>query len=470
MKLNQSLLIGGIFFILGCQSQVEKQEEASSANGDTPNFVIIFCDDLGYGDLGVYGNELIKTPNLDQMAAEGMRFTDFYSANPVCSPSRAGLLTGRYPVRMGINKVFFPQSWTGMSPEEVTIAEMLKQKDYATGIVGKWHLGHHHKYLPLQQGFDSYFGIPYSNDMEAVVYMRGNDVVQEDVDQRYTTKTYTEESLAFIEENKDRPFFLYLAHSMPHVPLYASENFEGKSKAGLYGDVIEEIDWSTGEVLKKLDELGIGENTMVLFTSDNGPWLVFGPEGGSAGPLREGKQYTFEGGMRVPGIVRWPGKVPAGVTSSDLVSTLDMLPTIAALTQSDLPSDRVIDGMDITDHLFDQKSLGDRELAFYMDGQYRAYRSGDWKVKMPFKGSKRRWYSEGVPAHDTLLFNLAEDIGEENNLVKTNPAKLKEMVAMMQDFEASLGDLPPTLRIRQKADNSHKEKQKKWLEESNSKE
>ncbi|NQZ77769.1 MAG: sulfatase-like hydrolase/transferase, partial [Ekhidna sp.] len=366
----------------------------------------------------------------------------------------------RYPMRMGINQVFFPESWTGLPQEEVTIAEVLKEKGYETGIVGKWHLGHHRQFLPLQQGFDSYFGVPYSNDMSGLVYMRGNEVETSEIDQRYITKTYTEESIKFIEKNKETPFFLYLAHSMPHVPLYASEKFEGKSKGGLYADVIEELDWSTGKILDKLDELGLAENTMVLFTSDNGPWLAFGPEGGSAGPLREGKQFTFEGGMRVPAIMQWKGRIPEGTVSSSLVSTLDMLPTISAIANAELPADKPIDGMDISEHLFDKKPLNDRELAFYMDGDYRAYRAGDWKIKMPFKGSKERMWKAGVAAHDTLLFDLKNDIGEQNNLVDTEKEKLKEMVEKMVAFEQTLQPLPPSLIVRIPKDNSHEKKKK----------
>ena len=287
---------------------------------DLPNIVYIFTDDLGYGDLSTFGAQDISTPNIDRLADEGIKFTDFYSASSVCSPSRAGLLTGRIPQRMGINSVFFPESFTGMPSQEITIAEMLKERHYKTGIVGKWHLGHRVEFLPLQQGFDTYFGIPYSNDMESVVYMRDNEVETFEVDQRYTTKTYTEESMKFIEENKDTPFFLYLSHNMPHVPIYASDDFIGTSKRGLYGDVIQEIDWSVGQILKKLEELDLLEDTLVIFSSDNGPWLVMQDHGGSAGILREGKQFTFDGGMRVPTLAMWKGKIPAGIIDSELAT------------------------------------------------------------------------------------------------------------------------------------------------------
>ncbi|NJO03313.1 MAG: sulfatase [Bacteroidia bacterium] len=344
-------------FLVGCggNSSEMATDETKASPVKKPNFVIIFCDDLGYGDLGVYGNTEIKTPHLDAMAGQGLKLNSLYSISPVCSPSRAGLMTGRYPIRMGIHGVFFPESWTGMDTSEVTLAESLKEIGYATGIVGKWHLGHHHQYLPLQNGFDEYFGIPYSNDMEAVVYLEGNKVVDEAVDQRLTTRTYTEKALDFIERKKDQPFFLYLAHAMPHVPIYASDQFAGKSPRGLYGDVVEEIDLSTGQILKKLEEEGLAENTLVIFTSDNGPWLPFGPDGGSAGILREGKQYTFEGGMRVPGLLQWKGRIKPGQVSDEVVTMLDWFPTLGQLAGAKILSDRPIDGQDISSFLREQK-------------------------------------------------------------------------------------------------------------------
>lgn len=435
-------------------------------NGETPpgkpNVVLIFTDDLGYGDLGCYGNEVIRTPHLDQMAAEGARFTEFYSISPVCSPSRAGLLTGRYPIRMGIQSVFFPESWTGMAPEEITLAEALKEQGYATSCVGKWHLGHHYPYLPLQQGFDEYFGIPYSNDMEAVVYLDGNEVVEDEVDQRYTTRTYTEKALDFIDRKAGSPFFLYVAHSMPHVPLYASENFEGKSPRGLYGDVIEEIDWSVGQILKKLNEKGLDENTIVIFTSDNGPWLAFGPNGGSAGPLREGKQFTFEGGMRVPGIIRWKGQI-APMKSDELASTIDLFPTLIKLAGGTLPTDRPIDGLNISAHLLKQEPIGERTLAYYHKGELRAFRKGDWKIKMPYPGNEFKPWQDAVPAHDTLLFNLKADVGEQANLLSQCPQKAEELLSAMDQFQQSLGELPPLLKVREPADRIHYKRQDAWL-------
>jgi arylsulfatase A-like enzyme len=420
-----------------------------------PNFVIIYADDLGYGDIGSFGAEQIRTPHLDKMADDGLRFTSLYSVSPVCSPSRAGLLTGRYPIRSGIHGVFFPESWSGIDPEEITIAEAFKTAGYATGHVGKWHLGHRRQFLPLQNGFDEYFGIPYSNDMAGVVYLRGNDVEEWTVDQHYTTKRYTEESLSFIERHRDEPFFLYLAHSMPHVPIYASPEFEGKSPGGLYGDVIEEIDWSVGQVLAKLDELDLAENTLVIFTSDNGPWLVMEDLGGSAGILREGKQFTFEGGMRVPAIARWPGQIAAGSTYDGLVTMMDWFPTFLNLASVPLPADRPIDGLDIRSVLDGTGTRSAETLAYYMNGQLRAFRSGDWKVKLPFAGTAGSKGQLRVAPHDTLLFNLRTDPGEQLDLSETQPQELDRLMAEMADFKQSLGPVAPRKNVRNNADESH---------------
>lgn len=279
-QFNQFVMVLILLGIYACNTEPETAEA-----DDLPNIVVIYCDDLGYGDLGCFGNTEIRTPNIDRMASEGMKFTEFYSASPVCSPSRAALLTGRIPQRMGINGVFFPRSYTGMPLEEVTTADLLKTVGYTTGIVGKWHLGHRHEFLPLQRGFDEYFGIPYSNDMLSVVYLAGNEVVDFHPDQHYTTRTYTEKALDFIDRHTEAPFFLYLAHSMPHVPIYASPEFDGRSGKGLYTDVIEEIDWSVGEVLNKLEEHGVLDQTLVIFSSDNGPWLAMHEHGGSKDPF-----------------------------------------------------------------------------------------------------------------------------------------------------------------------------------------
>lgn len=452
--------------ISGCNTSSKDLSEKLSANSENlPNIIFIFADDLGYGDLGCYGVTDIKTPNIDKIAENGIRFTEFYSVSPVCSPSRFGLMTGRYPVRDGVhNGVFFPESWTGMDTSEVTMAQMLKDADYATGIVGKWHLGHHRQFLPLQRGFDEYFGIPYSNDMEAIVYLRGNEVVDQDVDQSQNVKKYTEEALGFIEDHQEEPFFLYLPHSMPHVPIYASEEFTGSSERGLYGDVIQEIDWSVGQVVSKLQELDLEENTIIVFTSDNGPWLTMIELGGSSGTLRSGKQTTFEGGTRVPCVVQWKEKIKPGQVIEGMHNMMDWFPTFANLTGGKIPEDRPIDGENITSTLLANGKREGRKLAYYSHrtGDLAAFRSGNWKLKLPMKNLYHGRYSyEGEPAHGLLLFNLEEDPGEENNLASEYPEKVKELEKEIEVFKASLGNLPPAKEMKLPADHSHQEYLKK---------
>ena len=427
--------------------------------GQKPNIVYIFADDLGYGDLSCYGAKDINTPNIDQIAKQGIKFTEFYSASSVCSPSRAALLTGRYPQRMGINTVFFSESFTGIPDKEITIPEILKEKGYATGIVGKWHLGHHSKYLPLQHGFDEYFGIPYSNDMESVVYMRGNEVESYKVKQQYITKTYTKEAQKFITKNKDNSFFLYIAHSMPHVPLYASEEFIGTSKRGLYGDVVQELDWSVGQILKSLREHGILENTLIVFSSDNGPWLAMKEDGGSAGDLREGKTFTFDGGMKVPTVAMWKNRIPQGIINTEVASQMDWFPTIANITGSSIPKGLVIDGLDISKVLTDKGNRKNSDLLFLDGKQLQGYRSGQWKVKLPYKGFRGNKWKQFVKAHDTLLFNLNTDPGEKNNLFEKYPEKAKEILKEMIEKYQDMGKLPPSLITKTQADQSHFKKQ-----------
>lgn len=437
----------------GCQ-QAGPSGKISSPK---PNFVFIYCDDLGYGDIGCFGATDIMTPNIDRMAAEGIRFTEFYSASPVCSPSRAALLTGRYPQRMGINGVFFPESFTGMPLSEITIADILREQGYTNGIVGKWHLGHLERFLPLQRGFDEYYGIPYSNDMESVVYLRGNEVVEFHVDQRYTTRTYTEEAVDFIDRHHNEPFFLYLAHSMPHVPIYASEQFLGTSQRGLYGDVIEEIDWSVGQILDKLEKYHLLENTLVIFSSDNGPWLVMEDHGGSAGILREGKQFTFEGGQRVPTVAMWKGTIPAGSEYNDIALMMDWYPTFARLAGATVPTDRPIDGEDITGILFGKEKRQGDEFLYFDLAELQCFRKGDWKYKKAFPGFAGTRGKKAVEAHPELLINLKDDPGEQVNLAEKYPEKLLVMKQEMEKALHALGELPPSLVIRTGADNSHYE-------------
>ena len=438
------------FFAFSCQ-----EKEVSLSSASYPNIVYIFTDDLGYGDIGTFGATDIKTPHIDRMANEGIKFTSFLSASPVCSPSRAGLMTGRMPQRMGINSVFFPESFTGMDPEEITFAEILKEKGYQTAAVGKWHLGHMERFLPLNQGFDQYFGIPYSNDMESVVYLRDNEVEDFNVDQTYTTQKYTEEALSFIDKASDSPFLLYLAHNQPHVPIYASPDFQGKSERGLYGDVIEEIDWSVGQILAKLEEKGILENTLIVFSSDNGPWLVMEDHGGSAGELREGKQYTFEGGVRVPTVAMWKGKIDAGQVYDDLATQMDWFPTFCKIVGAEIPKDREIDGKDLSAVLFENGKREGDEFIYYMLSDQRGYRDGDWKIKRPYKGFGGSRGMKAVEAHDTLLFNIKNDPGETVNLAKENPEKVSQMMRAMDLAVKQLGPLPESKMVRSASDNSH---------------
>jgi len=426
-----------------------------------PNIVIILADDMGYGDVGAFGVTDIRTPNIDKLASDGLKLTSFYSTSPVCSPTRAGLLTGRFPRRMGIDHVFFPESFTGIPQDEITIAEALKGNGYATAIFGKWHLGHHKQFLPLQNGFDEYYGIPYSNDMQGVAYLRGNEADSLKVNQRYTTKTYTKEALRFIDKNKNKPFFLYLAHSMPHVPLYASPEFEGKSKRGLYGDVIEELDWSVGQVVDAVKKNGIEQNTLIVFTSDNGPWLVFDIEGGSAGQLRQGKGTTFEGGQRIPGVFYWPGRIKPGSVYEDLTTQLDLYPTLINITGSQkTQTTKPLDGEDISAVLFGTGKRKGDEFAYYSNGKVEAFRKGDWKIKLPQEEIKTGGVTI-VEATDTLLFNLRTDVGERNNVLKANRPKAKELFVAWAAYMKKIGNTPPALVQRMPADDSHIQKRQK---------
>jgi arylsulfatase A len=426
-----------------------------------PNLVILLADDLGYGDLGCYGHPSIRTPNLDRMAAEGLRFTDFYSAAPVCTPSRAALLTGRLPVRSGMTsdtrRVLFPNSTGGLPREEVTIAEALKTKGYATACVGKWHLGHHRpEQLPMGQGFDSYFGIPYSNDMDAVrarpqgaagtgpggierwnvPLMRDEKIIERPADQATLTKRYTDEALEFMARSgkESKPFFLYLAYTMPHVPLFASSEFAGKSPRGLYGDVVEQIDHSVGRVLEFLREQKLAENTLVVFSSDNGPWLIKNQNGGSAGLLREGKGSTWEGGMRVPCVAWWPGRIkrgPGGRLERGVASQMDLFPTALALASVELPADRPIDGRDLSATLFErQPPPADRALFYYRDSQLYAVRKGRWKAHYV----TRPGYGRDEPKrHERpMLFDLLQDPSERFDLAAGDKSK---------DVDHALADL-----------------------------
>lgn len=414
---------------------------------DQPNIIFIYADDLGYGDLGCYGSQVNRTPNLDRMAVEGIRFTDFYSASSISSPSRAGLMTGRHPIRMGIHAVFFPGSYTGMPQNEITMANALQDAGYYTGIVGKWHLGHMPEYRPLQRGFHEYFGIPYSNDMNPSIYMENNEAGNRMVNQDYITYHYTQRAVRFIEENQDRPFFLYLAHNMPHVSLGASPAFKGKSPHGLYSDVVEELDWGIGEVLNKLDELGLDENTIVIFSSDNGPWLTEGPHGGVATPLFQGKGTSWEGGQRVPAIIRWKKTIQPGQVHSDMACMLDWFPTLVKLAGGKVPADRIIDGEDISPVLLGTGKRPTQDFAYIEYGKVLAYRSGDWKMIVPEEERKGNFWVADVPAHDTVLYNLKADIGEQTDVKDQHPEVLERLTKKMDAFKETLKDCPPPLFV-----------------------
>ena len=442
-----------ILLIVSISCNIEKDNNATS-----PNIVFIFADDLGYGDLSSYGASDIKTPNIDFIAKNGIKFTDFYSVSSVCTPSRAGMLTGRYPQRFGLNGVLFPDSHTGLPSTEYTIAELLRDNGYKTGMVGKWHLGHKYEFLPLQQGFDFFYGIPYSNDMASTVYFAGNDVVDFYPDQSQMTKKLTEEAVKYIDRNKENNFYLYVAHPMPHVPIYASEKFRGSSDRGLYGDVIQELDWSVGEIIKRLEELNILDKTLVIFSSDNGPWLTMRDMGGSAGELRNGKMYTFEGGMRVPTLAMMKGLIPEGIESKEIVSQLDWMPTFASLSRSEISEEIVIDGDDITEILRGNSFDYVRDFLFFDYEKLEAYRRGDWKVKLPYEGWPGSWYKSPIDSHDTLLFNLRKDPGEKNNIYDSNREMAKSLIDLMNVKYKEMGKLPESIVIRSDADESHLKK------------
>ncbi len=429
-----------------------------------PNVIIIYADDLGYGDLGCYGHPSIRTPHLDRMAAEGLRFTDFYSPAEVCTPSRAAMLTGRYAIRSGMSggrsRVLFPDSKGGLPANEITIAEALKTKGYATAHIGKWHLGIHEGSRPNDQGFDHSFGLPYSNDMDSlgkgpamqpnppedgwnVPLMRNGAIIERPAVQATLTQRYTDEAIAFARAHKRSPFFIYLAHTMPHTPLFASAPFRGKSARGLFGDVVEELDANVGRLLDALRKEGLAKKTLVVFTSDNGPWLTQGTQGGSAGLLRDGKGSTWEGGMRVPAIAWWPGRVKPGVTSEP-ANAMDLFSTSLALAGVAMPQDRPLDGIDLSPLLLDGKALPKRPYFFYRGDELFACRLGEWKAHFQTQAG---YGQNGPEAHEPpLLFQLGRDPSKRFNIATNHPSVLAEIRAAVKTHEAALVRGEPQLK------------------------
>jgi arylsulfatase A-like enzyme len=447
------MLLALMASMVALTSTTASAQPPAAASTRPPNIVIMFADDLGYGDLGVYGHPLIKTPRLDRLASEGLKLTSFYASAPVCSASRYSLLTGRYAIRAGINGALMPESKNGLGAGETTIADILKAAGYRTGMVGKWHLGNKPGFFPTEHGFDSYFGLLYSNDMirpwvqtDAPLRLyRGTQELPGEVDVSTLTERYTEEALAFIRASQGRPFFLYFAHSMPHVPLGVSPRFAGKSANGRYGDVIETIDWSAGQVLDALREAGVERNTLVIFTSDNGPWMDMPPrmlveprivrtDAGSAGPLRGSKGTSWEGGTRVPFLARWPGRIPAGSVSADLARTLDILPTIAGIAGAPLPAGRAIDGQDIRAFL-EGKAPSPDEWFFYYDagGRLEGVRDRRWKLHLRFPDK-----AEPV----TELFDLAADPSERWDVAAEHPDIVTRLAGRMRQFAGEIAGNP----------------------------
>lgn len=445
------------------------------ADGRPPNLVVIFIDDLGFADIGPFGATRYPTPHLDRMAAEGMRFTDFVVSSAVCSASRAGLLTGCYHQRIGVFGALGPQATHGLNPDELTLAELCRSKGYATACYGKWHLGHHPKFLPLNHGFDEYFGLPYSNDMwpwhpetrqtrattparrsnyPNLPLIEDNQVIDSEVtgdDQSLLTRKYTERAISFIERNRDRPFFLYVPHSMVHVPLFASKEFHGRSGAGLFADVMMEVDWSVGQIMEALKRSQVDDNTWVVFTSDNGPWLSYGNHAGSAEPLREGKGTSFEGGFRVPTLMRWPGVIPANTVCDELASTIDLLPSMAHWIDAPLPAHK-IDGRDIRTLMRaepDAQSPHESFCYFYAEGELQAIRDRRWKLYFPHTArslGNRHGGRDGVPANyeplpvSLALYDLKHDIHETHDVAGDYPEVVNRLREYAERAREELGD------------------------------
>lgn len=459
-----------VFAITTLTATLQAQSETSPTATplpNRPNIVLIFADDLGYGDLGCYGEKRWKTPAIDSIAANGIRFTDFHSSQPVCSASRASLLTGCYANRIGMHGALYHGSKNGIHADEVLLPELLREKGYKTCAVGKWHLGHHQQFLPLQHGFDRYLGLPYSNDMwphgkvvkpgtfVELPLFRDNTIIDTDVDaedQKKLTQQYGNFAVDFIEESKQAPFFLYFAHTFPHVPLFAGADYTGKSPAGIYGDVLEEFDDTVGRILETLRKYDLEKNTLVIFTSDNGPWLTYGSHAGTAGPLRDGKGTIYEGGVRVPMIAKWPGVIPPGSTQSETAMTIDVLPTLARIVGAELPK-HPIDGLDIFDLLINKpgaKCPHDVFYHYYRTGELQALRSGPWKLILPHDAycyDPSEVGSAGLPGKSRTikitapeLYHLGNDLSEQSNVASMNPQVLEQLLKLAERGREELGD------------------------------
>jgi arylsulfatase A-like enzyme len=455
-----------VFLSIASLSTLPAQADALSAAAAgprPPNVVIVYADDLGYGDIGCYGAKGLRTPNIDRLAGEGVRFTDFYVAQAVCTASRAALLTGCYPNRIGLMGALGPKSKVGIHDGELTLAEMFKSRGYATAIFGKWHLGDDPKFLPTRHGFDEYFGLPYSNDMwprhpenprayPDLPLIENDRVVQINPDQRMLTTWYTQRAVKFIEKSKDRPFFLYVPHNMPHVPLFVSDKHKGSSQRGLYGDVIQEIDWSVGQVLDAIKTHGLDEQTLVMFASDNGPWLLYGDHAGSAGPLREGKATSFDGGVRVPCVMRWPGKIPRGTVCREVAATIDVLPTLAKLAGADLPGlleGRIIDGKDVWPLISGQEGAKSPHDAYfiYWGRHLQAVRAGKWKLHFPHSypkpdppGGDAKPGKYAQKQIGLALFDMEADPGESTDVADKHPEVVERLKGLAEKAREDLGD------------------------------
>ena len=472
---NDRLAWFGLSGLLAVTSiQAKEPGKKNNRKGQLPNVVLILADDMGYGDLNCYGATRYTTPNLDKLAKNGARFTNFYVSQAVCSASRAALMTGCYSNRVGIAGALFPNSLVGLNPNEETIAEVLKKSGYVSGIFGKWHLGYQREFLPLQQGFEEYLGLPYSNDMwkynidgsaanpetnknkasyPPLSLIDGNDPVKEIVtmdDQAQLTTKYTERAVSFIEKHKKAPFFLYIPHSMPHIPIAASNKFKGKSEQGLYGDVLMEIDWSVGQVIEALEKNGLTENTLVIFTSDNGPWLNYGNHGGSAGGLREGKGTSWEGGQRVPCIMKWPGRIPDGLVCNKIAATIDILPTLASISGSQLPTNK-IDGVNILPLMTGDQNANPREvfLYYYNANCLEGVRKNQWKLVLPHKSQTYEGFAPGKDGVggktgnvkvESALYDLRRDPGERYDVKEYYPEVVTELSKIADEARYDLGD------------------------------